>query len=951
LNRNGKASFGALLIAILALAVAFGAGSATAAAPKVTIKTVESVGYSRANVSGTVDPEDNETTWSFEASSDGGATWSGFAYQGAVPAGSGSTEVKGELTNLIPGTEYEVRLVAQNFIDPEVISAETNPTLVTKALPEPLVTINPVADQTATTATFSGSVDPNPPAGDPDDSTVFWQFECEPECPGYSGNVPASAASPAEQAVKAEVVGLKVNTHYKVKLIGQNANRVPISSSTVEFDTGAISPAVTTLPAFSFVGGTRAVIGGKVNAENQSTDYWLEYGTSGAYGTKVPATEDGEAGEGETPELHTAALAGLQPETTYHFRIVAKNGAGTSNGDDTVLTTPVADDGTGRFELPDGRVWEQVSPVDKNGSDVYKGGAVAAVNGNAITWKSQGSFAEQPTSQGGKTADYRSVREGTKWVTKGIVPGKVLLGFEYGYRAFDANLTKGFYNGDFAGSYTLDPSVPVEEMPASETSEDQSRVIDYWRDFSTGAFHNVSGSVLPGNFAHAGYEGSTPDMSHIYISSWRELVPGSPCKSTVVNDIFASGPMCLYDYTGGTLHLASILPGEVKSPGHFAGVSDDGSQLFFTNEGLAYRRTDDSSTVTVGASERTTPPAFPGGTTQVAAIDHASGDRALLRSTVELVDEDEDEAPDLYLWDGTKPAGLQLTLIRGDAKTGDGENEVLTAANDLSRFFFRTSKQILDGAPNEEGSKNYLWENGAITYIGAGEYGNVRKNPDASFIAFISSSRVSVYDNAGHGEAYRYDAASREISCVSCNPTGEAATADAGFDPGFDGLLPVHELRNVSEDGKVFFMTGETLVPRDTNGTTDVYEYTLHKPYLISQGTAPDASLFFDASPNGDDVFFNTVGRLVKWDRDESKDLYDARVDGGLPEPPPGIIGCEGDSCVAPPNPPNDPTPASANFNGTGNVKESFKKPKHKKKHHKKKHHKKKKHNAKGGRS
>lgn len=125
-------------------------------------------------------------------------------------------------------------------------------------------------------------------------------------------------------------------------------------------------------------------------------------------------------------------------------------------------------------------------------------------------------------------------------------------------------------------------------------------------------------------------------------------------------------------------------------------------------------------------------------------------------------------------------------------------------------------------------------------------------------------------------------------------------------------------------------------MPQDANGQTDVYLWEEGQPYLISAGTGREASKFLDASPSGNDVFFATSQRLVGWDIDDSFDVYDARVDGGLPEPPAGVIGCEGDACQPPPNPPNDPTPASATFNGSGNVK-----PAHKKKHHRKRHHKK----------
>ena len=47
---------------------------------------------------------------------------------------------------------------------------------------------------------------------------------------------------------------------------------------------------------------------------------------------------------------------------------------------------------------------------------------------------------------------------------------------------------------------------------------------------------------------------------------------------------------------------------------------------------------------------------------------------------------------------------------------------------------------------------------------------------------------------------------------------------------------------------------------------------------LISSGTSRSESAFYDASENGDDVFFDTTGRLVTEDYDKAYDLYDAHV-------------------------------------------------------------------------
>ena len=191
---------------------------------------------------------------------------------------------------------------------------------------------------------------------------------------------------------------------------------------------------------------------------------------------------------------------------------------------------------------------------------------------------------------------------------------------------------------------------------------------------------------------------------------------------------------------------------------------------------------------------------------------------------------------------------------------------------------------------------------------------------------------------------------------MSCNPSGAPATGEA-YLAGNPSIVAAPErnaflTRNLSEDGsRVFFQTQEALVPQDTNGQTDVYEWEREGEggadgcirssasfsersggclYLISTGESGDPSYFGDASADGSNVFFFTRQSLVSQDRDENDDLYDARVEGGIaaqnPSPP---ASCTGEGCLGPVDPPTVlDAPASATFLGAGNLKPSPAKPK-----------------------
>jgi len=172
-----------------------------------------------------------------------------------------------------------------------------------------------------------------------------------------------------------------------------------------------------------------------------------------------------------------------------------------------------------------------------------------------------------------------------------------------------------------------------------------------------------------------------------------------------------------------------------------------------------------------------------------------------------------------------------------------------------------------------------------------------------SDVGFRGRGGFAGYAHDGFRELYLYNADTGTLVCASCNPTGRAATTDALLDVRDKAALSRQTSDNshaLSNDGRhVFFTTAEALVPADVNGTLDAYEYDTPTAavHLISRGTDSSPSYFIDASTSGNDVFFVTRERLVRWDVDNAYDLYDARVGGGFPEPDPSAPSCSGEDC------------------------------------------------------
>jgi hypothetical protein len=97
----------------------------------------------------------------------------------------------------------------------------------------------------------------------------------------------------------------------------------------------AQAPAATT-GAATAITETTAMLNGTVTPFGTPTTYRFDYGTSAVYGGQTVLADAGTASE---PVPAAAAISGLLPATTYHFRVVATNAAGGAEGQDATFTT------------------------------------------------------------------------------------------------------------------------------------------------------------------------------------------------------------------------------------------------------------------------------------------------------------------------------------------------------------------------------------------------------------------------------------------------------------------------------------------------------------------------------------------------------------------------------------------------------------------------------------
>ncbi|HEX2392849.1 MAG TPA: hypothetical protein VHI77_08020 [Solirubrobacterales bacterium] len=621
--------------------------------------------------------------------------------------------------------------------------------------------------------------------------------------------------------------------------------------------------------------------------------------------------------------------------------------------------------------LPECRGYEMVSPVEKNGYDALPQ-AVAASAGPKIAIRSFGSFAGSASANLQSTY-LATLGPGGAWSARPVSPALEPYAFvgQAPFLEWSPDLSQAIVQGSPNPGLTPDARPDVPNL--------------YLRDNRTDSYLLETPGLRPieGLFETAlepTFGGSSSDFSHLVFGLGYPLTGDSPPASRDN----------IYDFVDGRYHVVGVLPDGAPDPLGVAlgsarilgpslvlgsasnAVSDDGSTIFFTSlsSGGLFARVDGTTTVPVSASQKTPPPSpnppLPA-TYWTASTD---GSVAFFTSKLPLTDASNtgprNTGNDLYRFDlGTG----QLVDLSVDATDPNGAEVlgVVGTGADGSYVYF-VAKGQLDGVKGTLGGANlYVSHGGSVEYIATlssslpdslnwfleaePSQQPSRVSPDGKELLITTQAPQPGYDNTDpasgvqHTEVYRFDAelpasAPGAWTCVSCDPSGAAATGDAAIVPPHVPFAASHGpylTRAIGPGHRpLFFNTADALVPQDVNQVTDVYEWQGGQVHLISTGTSGSPSYFSDADESGENVFIATRSRLVPADHDDLVDIYDARVGGGTapaaPAPPP----CSGESCRgAKAGDPFGGQPQSSTFSGPGNPKPHKPKPhKHRKKRH-----------------
>jgi hypothetical protein len=537
--------------------------------------------------------------------------------------------------------------------------------------------------------------------------------------------------------------------------------------------------------------------------------------------------------------------------------------------------------------LPDGRVYEQVSPANKNGNqagagtsvegediDAHEHYAFAAPDGNSVLFEATGPIGE--TAAGYNLYFVASKNKSAPgWATHSVIPRSQQSAAQIGGTTDGAlnsldpssdlsHVMFESYNGEFALDMPAnfkecifqwylsgaDPLLPATWLDRPETPG----VCPY--------------GVKNGAAAGTNVAGGTPNFSTVYFVSPGVLLPED--ASRIEGEGF-------YEDSEGTLREAGVLPDgglspfgalpAAASPREGNGVSTDGSRAFFVSPDPAtcqqnggqhncavdppelYVRENGASTVLVSRDTLlpavgglpAPAPADPEGSAESFLFASPDGSQVFFQSEAQLTS----SAPE------GPPGNVSPKIYDFDVDTGvltylpNVVGPILASSQDGSSFAFQRP------AAGASAAELDLWSAGAnggsvtpIVQLPEAGASEARISSAGDVVVFLTSSHLSSAFNSGGAEQiYRYDVPSNTLACVSCTPHGVTPTGNAVMsqlqafnhgsetEPRYPGLTIS---RGISSDGdRIFFDTPDPLVPQDTNAHS---EGSVRAPYQTDNG-------------------------------------------------------------------------------------------------------------------
>jgi hypothetical protein len=734
----------------------------------------------------------------------------------------------------------------------------------------------------------------------------------------------------------------------------------------------APDPPVVTTDGVSDVAFPSAKVVGSVNPATDDfavQECYVEYGLTTDYGEKASCSPKA-IGTGTSPVAVSASIGVLEPGRTYHYRLVASNGGGTTRTEDQTFTSGSApgdacpnaairaQQGALAQRLPNCGAYELVSPPFTAGQGATMN--VGTADGNVGILKSVGGFADVENLPD-LGVHYLTSRTDSGWKTSAIAPPAS----EFPYTGSNAALdwtrdgSRSLWFVNLKADEGTDRFTPIVRDPdgtfhvAGPTQDDIGGV----PVLPVGTSEDLT-SVLQATFTRPALTDGTTDSRHTAYKSLYLSTRGDDGQLSIQQVAYSAGATMFPD-------CGALVGGAGTSRN---AVSSDGEKVFFTatcagaEERRVWAKVGDEDPIDLSASQcpETCGPALP------AAFRGASrdGSRVYFTTEQQLLPEDLDTSnkSDLYEYD-FDATGQKLRLVTGSSDPSGANvrpSGLLRVSNDGAYVYFVATGRALAGENNrgvspQPGANNlYVYHreagqtSGTTTFVGA--LGSSFNNyPQASstgrFLLLLTTADLTGERVAGdtRSDLYRYDSQEDEMLRVWTNDPEHNGPARVGGPivgsrPELPDNVPSGGMQQsagwstdlqVSDDGSlVGFSTVEPLSVDDRNAASDGYlwEADTGRITLLTDGTTKPksqfrGSAFSGMTPSGDSLFVRSATPLLRGHTSGQLAQYVIRRNGGFPEQALPPEPCLGDGCQGRPVAPSaPPVVRSVDPPGGGNV-------------------------------
>jgi hypothetical protein len=707
----------------------------------------------------------------------------------------------------------------------------------------PTVTTGSASVFNNTTATPTGNVNP---AGGGKVTSCEFDYGIDTT---YGTSVACSPATPYTSStnVTADVTGLSPDTTYHFTVTAANAHGTGTGADQTFTTPG---PPTVDSESVQSVTAKTATVDAEIDPFGFNTTYQFQYGTTTAYGKRIPVPA-GDLGNAIGDQDANQTITGLDPNTTYHFRVVAHSSQGSVEGPDQTFTTgpPVTVDSESAANITDttATLKAQINTGDSDTTYQFQYGIDKSY--------SSGTVPAKPVDIGAATTDVAASVDITGLAPDARYHFRVIASNAFGtvqgadetFKTYASGLPSGLPDGRGYEMVTPPDKDSGEPYFRFDTIEFHAAAVDGSR-MAYLSFNAFLGSVFDGSF----YESTRGS------SDWttQNLIPPQSTEAGLL--CATAGP----EMVGYSTDLSK---GILEDGGSLIGTcgTDDPPLVPGEPKGVQNLFVRDNDTNTYQLVDVT-----PGGVTPATAhFNAASADlsHVVFDESAQLTANAPASSDDLYEWTGGAvrlvtilPNGKPVVGTLADGSAGSAFNAV---SADASKIFFTA-------APAATATTNlYVRENGSTTVQvdrpqgGSGPGGGGQfeaASTDGSVVYFTDDSSAGLtgdtVTNSGPN-LYAYSLSTGKLTDL----TPEAGAEVAG-------------LSGISADGSyVYFVSDGRLASGATADQNNLYLLHGGTTTFIATLNGSDGtdwsptSLSARVSDNGQFIAFDSINPLTKY--------------------------------------------------------------------------------------